>query len=141
MPGSKENTLGQMLRRRRRQLDLTQKEVARRIKVSAPYVGSLESGRRHPSHKILARLATVLGLDKYELFLIAYPIARSILRPATANPLSAWEQFKNDDGLRRRYSITKPEMEMLSRVALLGEVHSPSEFIYVLNSIRQAIGQ
>ena len=39
----KERNFGQVIRERRRQLDLTQEEVARRIKTSTPYVGHLES--------------------------------------------------------------------------------------------------
>src|SRR5208282_4401911 len=57
----KERSFGQVLRERRRQLDLTQEEVARRIKTSTPYIGHLESAKRHPSDKIVTRLAEVLG--------------------------------------------------------------------------------
>jgi len=32
-------------------------------------------------------------------------------------------------------------MEMLSQVALLGEVQSSRSFIYILNTIRQALGR
>jgi hypothetical protein len=32
-------------------------------------------------------------------------------------------------------------MEMLSRVALMGDVRSERDFIYILNSIRQALGR
>ncbi len=53
----KERNFGQVLRERRRQLDLTQEEVARRIKTSTPYIGHLESAKRHPSDKIVTRLA------------------------------------------------------------------------------------
>ncbi|MGH7986111.1 MAG: helix-turn-helix domain-containing protein, partial [Candidatus Binataceae bacterium] len=61
MARRKERTFGQVIRERRRQLDLTQQEVARQIKTSTPYVGHLESGKRHPSDKVLSRLAEVLG--------------------------------------------------------------------------------
>ena len=43
MARSKERSFGQVIRERRRQLDLTQDEVAHRIKTSTPYVGHLES--------------------------------------------------------------------------------------------------
>src|SRR5882672_2819516 len=77
MPRSKERNFGQVIRERRRQLDLTQEEVAHRIKTSTPYVGHLESGKRHPSDKILTRLAEVLGLDRRELFFLANPRAQA----------------------------------------------------------------
>ena len=47
-------TFGAVIRERRRRLDLTQEEVARRIKTSTPYIGHLESGKRHPSEKVIA---------------------------------------------------------------------------------------
>ena len=53
---------------------------------------------------------------------------------------SAWDQFKDDRLLRRIYKISDPEMRMLSRVASLGEVRSPREFLYVLSAVRQVIG-
>ena len=74
-----ERTFGQVIRDRRLQLDLTHQEVARRIKTSTPYVEYLESGKRHPSEKIVTRLAEVLGLDRRELFALAKPRAQVIL--------------------------------------------------------------
>ncbi|MGO9450229.1 MAG: helix-turn-helix domain-containing protein [Candidatus Binataceae bacterium] len=142
MARSKERTFGQIIRERRRQLDLTQEEVARRIKTSTPYVGHLESGKRHPSDKIVTRLAEVLGLDRRELFFLANPRAHALLNPAQDNHVvSAWEQFKGNEQVRRLHSITSEEMEMLSRAALLGEVRSPRDFIYILNTVRHAVGR
>ena len=42
MAKTKERTFGQVIRERRRQLDLTQEEVAKRIKTSTPYVGGMK---------------------------------------------------------------------------------------------------
>ncbi len=142
MARSKERNFGQVIRERRRQLDLTQEEVARRIRTSTPYVGHLESGKRHPSDKILTRLTEVLGLDRRELFFLANPRAQALLSPETAStPDSAWEDFRNNDQLRRVHGISNEEMEMLSRVALLGEVRSARDFIYILNTVRHAVGR
>jgi transcriptional regulator with XRE-family HTH domain len=134
--------LGQVIRERRRQLDLTQEEVARRIKTSTPYVGHLESGKRRPSDKIVTRLAAGLGLDRRELFLLANPHARELLGPEPAqNASSTWEDFRHNEQLRGIHKISDEEMEMLSRVALLGEVRSPREFIYILNTVRHAVSR
>jgi transcriptional regulator with XRE-family HTH domain len=142
MPRSKERNFGQVIRERRRQLDLTQEEVAHRIKTSTPYVGHLESGKRHPSDKILTRLAEVLGLDRRELFFLANPRAQALLSPETASTsIPAWEDFRKNEQLRRVHSISNEEMEMLSRVALLGEVRSARDFIYILNTVRHAVGR
>jgi transcriptional regulator with XRE-family HTH domain len=142
MPRNKDRNFGQVIRDRRRQLDLTQEEVARRIKTSTPYVGHLESGKRHPSDKIVSRLAEVLGLDRRELFFLANPRAQALLTPKEQAPASsAWEDFRHNEQLRRVHAISNEEMEMLSRVALMGEVRSQRDFIYILNTIRQALGR
>src|ERR1700691_2600398 len=115
----KERSFGQVLRDRRRQLDLTQQEVARRIKTSTPYIGHLESAKRHPSDKIVTRLAEVLGLDRRELFCLANPRAQAILSPEPYTDTKwACEDFRKDDQLRRIHNISADEMEMLERVAL-----------------------
>jgi transcriptional regulator with XRE-family HTH domain len=138
----KDRNFGQVIRDRRRQLDLTQEEVAKRIKTSTPYVGHLESGKRHPSDKIVTRLAEVLGLDRRDLFFLANPRAQALLTPAADSaPDSAWDEFNNNEQLRRIHNISNDEMEMLSRVALLGDVRSPRDFIYILNTVRHAVGR
>jgi len=138
----KERTFGMVIRDRRRQLDLTQEEVARRIKTSTPYVGHLESGKRHPSDKILTRVAEVLGLDRRELFFLANPRAQAMLTPqVSSEDDSAWDDFSKNEQLRRIHNVTNEEMEMLSRVALLGEVRSQRDFIYILNTVRHAVGR
>jgi transcriptional regulator with XRE-family HTH domain len=140
----KTRTFGQVVRDRRRQLDLTQEEVARRISTSTPYIGHLESAKRHPSEKVVTKLADVLGLDRRELFFLANPGAKALLsqQPAVGSTsASAWEDFRKDDRLRRIHNITGEEMEMLSHVALMGDVRSSRDFVYILNTIRQALGR
>jgi transcriptional regulator with XRE-family HTH domain len=142
MAKTKDRTFGQVIRDRRRQLDLTQEEVARRIKTSTPYVGHLESGKRHPSDKIVSRLAEVLGLDRRELFFLANPRAQALLTQHQEVPdNSSWEDFRKNEQIRRLHNINNEEMEALSRVALMGEVRSQRDFIYILNTIRQALGR
>jgi transcriptional regulator with XRE-family HTH domain len=135
-----ERSFGQVIRDRRRQLDLTQQEIARRIRVSTPYVGHLEAGKRHPSDKVLGQLAAVLGLDRRELFMLANPQAMELLRPPEPDKKKlAWEEFRKDGQFRRTHQITSDEMEMLSSVALMGEISSARDFIYILNTVRQAL--
>ena len=142
MARTKERSFGQVIRERRRQLDLTQEDVARRIKTSTPYVGHLESGKRHPSDKIVSRLAEVLGLDRRELFFLANPRAQALLNTEEQAPdSSAWEEFRRNEQMRRIHNISSEEMEVLSRVALMGEVRSQRDFVYILTTIRQALGR
>ena len=142
MAKRKDRNFGQVIRDRRRQLDLTQQEVARRIKTSTPYVGHLESSKRHPSDKVLSRIAEVLGLDRRELFFLANPRAVELLKTKEdGTGKAAWEEFRKDDRIRRTYNITTDEMEMLSSVATRGDVGSPRDFVYILQTIRHALGR
>src|SRR5713101_8843094 len=98
MAKRKDRNFGQVIRDRRRQLDLTQQEIARRVKTSTPYVGHLESSKRHPSDKVLSRLAEVLGLDRRDLFFLANPRAVELLRPnAPDHKKPAWDEFRKDE--------------------------------------------
>jgi len=133
-------SFGQMIRDRRRQLELTQDELARRIRTSTPYIGHIESGKRHPSDEILTRMADVLGFDRRELFFIANPNARAMLTPKPeALETSAWEEFRRDGQLHQLHQINSRELDMLSQVAMMGEVRSSRDFIYILNTIRQSL--
>ncbi len=135
-----DGSFGRIIRERRRQNDLTQEEIARRIGTSTPYVGHLESGKRHPSDEIVSRLADALGFDRRELFFLANPQAKEILHTKpTGRPRSAWEEFRRNLHLHHEYRITDKEMHMLSQVALMGEVRSSRDFIYILNTVRQAL--
>lgn len=91
---------------------------------------------------MIASLAAVLGLDSRELFLLANPRAKEMIGPEPESKAdSAWDIFRNDEQLRRRYNISDEEMEILERAALLGEVRGTSDFIYILNAIRHAVGR
>ena len=136
----RECAFGQVIRERRRQLDLTQQELARRIDTSTPYVAQLESDKRHPSDKIVTRIANVLGFEGRKLYFLANPGARKLLdERAQPSAASTWESFRKDERLRHVHNITPEEMELLSRVSLLGDVRSERDFIYLLNAIRQAL--
>ena len=131
---------GQVIRDRRRQSELTQQQVAKRVGTSTPYVGHLEGGKRHPSDEIVSRLADALGFDRRELYFLANPRAKELLHPVDpAKASSAWEEFRRDDKIRRIHNINPKEMTMLSQVALMGQVRSSRDFIYILNTVRQAL--
>jgi len=142
MAGPKERTFGQVIHERRRQLHLTQQEVARRIRTSTPYISHLESGKRHPSDKVLGQLAEVLALEPRELFFLGNPMALQFVRPKDKlTKQSAWEQFRKDARFRRLHNVSDEEVDMLSRVALMGEIKSSRDFFYILKTIRYALGR
>jgi transcriptional regulator with XRE-family HTH domain len=132
---------GGLIRARRRLLNFTQEQLARQVRTSVPYIGHLESEKRHPSEKVIKRLAEALSLDPRELFFLANPgTKRLITRPQESDGASsAWEIFQNDENLRKIHNITDREMQALSGVALLGKIREPRDFIFILNAIRQAL--
>ena len=76
------------------------------------------------------------------LFFLANPRAQALLSPEVETPAeSAWDDFRKNEQFRRVHNVTSSEMEMLSRVALLGDVRSPRDFIYILNTVRHAVGR
>ena len=132
---------GDAIRAKRRELDLTQDELAARIKISTPYIGHLESGKRHPSDKIVTKLADALGLDNRELFLLANPHAEALISEPKGAEGSCWEQFQKNEKLQRIHNVTPAEMQLLSHIALMGDVQSPRDLIYILTTIRHAVGR
>ncbi len=138
-------TLGQVLKTRREALGLSQRELARRLDVKGSHVGYLETGRRRPSLPLLNRLAGVLGLEREPLLMLSHPEARALLaRPQPDGPAQrdqAWRAFVADKNLLRRNEITRRELKVLSQVNALGRISSPRHFLFILNSIRQAVEQ
>jgi putative transcriptional regulator len=63
-----EKRLGAVLRRLRRQRDLTQKRLAQRAGIDQGYLSNIESGKRpHPSAVIVKKLARALDVGIEEL--------------------------------------------------------------------------
>ncbi len=122
-------------------MNLTQDEVAARIKISTPYIGHLESGKRHPSDKIVTKLGEVLGLDNREIFFLANPHAQALISEPVSVEGSSWEQFQKNEKLQRIHNVTPAEMQILSHVAMMGDVQSPRDLIYILTTIRHAVGR
>jgi XRE family transcriptional regulator of biofilm formation len=61
--GYLEQRIGQMIKRLRQTKGLTQAELAKKAKVTRPYITMLESGvRKTPSLPMLQRLAKALGV-------------------------------------------------------------------------------
>jgi transcriptional regulator with XRE-family HTH domain len=136
-------TLGEIIKRRRQILAMTQRELAVLLGVKGSHVAYLESGRRRPSLALLKHLAEVLDLDLQQIFLLAHPEAKSILSPTGGptpadNPAKLWQRFVNDRVLRERYHITPREIQALKHLSLLGYVLTQREFLAVLSLIRQS---
>ncbi len=64
-------TLGEVIRQKREDADLSLRELARRLEISAPFLSDVELGRRYPSDDVLSKLAKFLNtslddLKKYD---------------------------------------------------------------------------
>lgn len=59
--------MGEYVRELRESKDLSVRELAKRLRLSAPFLSDVELGRRHPSGEVLARLARELGTTATEL--------------------------------------------------------------------------
>jgi len=80
-------TLGERIRDLREQRDCSLRELAKELKVSAPFLSDIELGRRHPSKDVLERLAAALkttpeDLMKYD----ARPPVQELRRIAANDP-------------------------------------------------------
>jgi transcriptional regulator with XRE-family HTH domain len=140
----KKQTLGEVLKNRRELFALTQRELAAKIGVKPSHVAYLETDRRRPSLGLVSRIAEVLGLNKEKLFLLAHPEARSLIssgRSSAPRPEheNVWREFCRNEALLARYQVSSRELKVLSQINLLGKVAAPRHFLFILNSIRQAV--
>jgi transcriptional regulator with XRE-family HTH domain len=82
-----QHTVGTVIRRERRERNMTLKELAERASLSVVYLGEIERGKKYPSALVLERLAEALGLDIFELLeLVAWEL-RAAEQPVTLHPI------------------------------------------------------
>lgn len=140
----KKESLGKVLKERRAAYDFTQRELARKLGVKASHIAYLENGRRRPSLSLLSRIASTLDLDRQRLFLLAHPEARWVVGERPESPPAKrgedpWRTFAGDRATLTRHKVTDRELKVLHKVSLLGRVSAPSQFLFILNAIRQAV--
>ena len=94
-------TLGEHLRELREKKDLSVTQLAKRIKVTPPFLSDVDLGRRHPSEDVLGKLAheldtTVADLQKHD----SRPPVQELKRISAANPAMGFALRKVvDDGV------------------------------------------
>lgn len=81
-------TLGQRIRELREEQDLSLRELAKKVKKSAPFLSDIELGRRYPSDDVLSKIANILGttmedLQEYD----TRPPVEDIKRLSISDPL------------------------------------------------------
>jgi transcriptional regulator with XRE-family HTH domain len=62
-----QQTMGAVIRRERRECQMTLKELAERSTISLVYLGEIERGKKYPSALVLERLARALDLTVPDL--------------------------------------------------------------------------
>lgn len=60
--------IGNRVKKLRRERNLTQEELAEKVRVTGSYIGFIEQGLRHPSLETADKIARVLGVKLSELF-------------------------------------------------------------------------
>lgn len=80
-------TLGQTIRERREEKDLSVRELAKKADISPAFLSDVELGRRHPSEDTLTKIAQILGLPVADLrTLDTRPAVEEIRRLAASDP-------------------------------------------------------
>jgi transcriptional regulator with XRE-family HTH domain len=127
--------LGQLIRARRESAELSQRELGRSLGVTASHIAYIESGARRPSRTVVLRLARALGINRQELILAAFPELAPSTAP-TADHQQAWRGFV---AVARQHSVTPREMAVMRQMSLIGKISYSSSYLFILNTIRQAL--
>lgn len=138
-----QGTFGDIIYRRRKALGMTQDALADKVNVKPTYIGYLERGKRHASPKVAGKLAEVLGLNKSYLFLASNPVVKDFLNISEDDPSSvemplpqALIDLINNKAMRDVMGINDDEIEVLKRMAFLGEPRGAADYLVLLGTIR-----
>jgi transcriptional regulator with XRE-family HTH domain len=81
-------TLGERIRELREEEDLSLREAAKKLELSAAFLSDVELGRRFPSDDVLGRIAKLLDQSVEELKAFdTRPPVEELRRMAASNPL------------------------------------------------------
>ncbi|MFM7201777.1 MAG: helix-turn-helix domain-containing protein [Myxococcota bacterium] len=140
-------SFGEIIYRRRKALNMTQEVLADKVGVKPTYIGYLERSKRHPSPRIAGLLADVLGLNRSYLFLASNPVVRDFLNindqdhtvegevlPGTLDALI------QDQEVRAAHNISDEDIQLLKRMAFLGDPTHKMDYVLILQVIRKCFG-
>ncbi len=138
------NALGRLIKQKRGELGLTQRELAKKIRVEASHVAYLEGGKRKPSLTLMARLEDALGVSRLQIFLLSHPEAAGVVNandrsPARDPSADQWRGFMRDRGFVKRHRITPRELRAFKGLSLLGYVLSRHQVLAILTMIREPL--
>ena len=133
-------SLGGVLKDARIEWGWSLEQLGALVDADPSYLSYLETGVRQPSLELLSRLARALRLKPDRLFLLAHPDeAPGFIRSQKTGRDSAWRAFTNNKPLLERYKVQRHELEFLAQANRLGQIVEAYDFLFILNSIRQAM--
>ena len=104
---------------------------------AATRTNAADPGKRRPSP---ANRADARPSRSRDLILVPdRPTKRFAQREPQSGTAAAWKRFVKHEGTHGTHNINPAEWEMLSKVAMMGEVLNSNDFIFILNTIRQAL--
>jgi transcriptional regulator with XRE-family HTH domain len=136
---SRRNALGQLIKQKRKELALTQRELAKKLGVEASHVAYLEGGKRNPSLTLMGRLEEALGISRQQIFLLTHPEAASVVNASAQREPRAddWRKFVTDRAFVKRHRITPRELRAFKELSLLGYILSRHQLLAILTMIRE----
>jgi transcriptional regulator with XRE-family HTH domain len=143
-PSINQLTLAQVLKKHRKDIGLSQRELAFRIGIKAGLVAQLETDcQQRPSFQLLSRVATALGLDKEALFQLAETNVNSSSGARRAvshssDKAQAVGVFARNRALLDRHNVNSQELKVLSHVSLMGKITGSEALLLILDAIREA---
>lgn len=135
-------TFGQILFRRRKELRMTQSQLARKIGVQPNYIVYLEKGERRPSDRTVRKVADALGLDRGEMYLAANPQIREFLEVNDQGEVihdelpDGLQALIEDIDLCEQMGITDDEIALVSNVKFAGRSTKKQQYLSLIMNIR-----
>jgi transcriptional regulator with XRE-family HTH domain len=132
---------GALILRRRRELKLTQEQLAGQVGVHPNYIGCIERGLRRPRDRTLVSLCRVLQLDKACVFATLNPLFRDVLRgevPLETDGLPpALRELLADAALVRSLGATPEELAKLQLLEVFGTIATKEDYARLWSLIRE----
>lgn len=102
--------LGLRIREERKRAGLTQEQLAEKVELSTDYIGYIERGKQAPYLKTLERIAQILGVEVYELFIFK-ETPESTERKEAIQAIVHLLHDKSPDDIRFTASILRQVLE------------------------------
>lgn len=133
-------TLPQRIRNLRTEQKLTLEELAKKAKISKPYLWQLENkAGKSPSGEILLRLATALGIT------VGYLLGAPTVAPSEDSPAEippALEQFVREYNRKNTNQISDREKAMLAGINYRGkQPRTKDDWDFLFTVIRRSTKQ